>query len=86
MIYSGDIGSVDDYSDLLEGCDLLYTEGMHADLEKLFGLVAFNKVKKLILTHLSDKMYQEPEQILSLARKHGVGEVHLAEDGMKIKV
>jgi ribonuclease Z len=86
VIYSGDIGSVNDYSDLLDGCDLLYTEGLHADLEKLFEVVAFNGVKKLVLTHLSDKMYQEPEQILSLARKHGVIEVHLAEDGMKIKV
>jgi ribonuclease BN (tRNA processing enzyme) len=86
IIYSGDIGSVDDYADLLNECDLLITEGLHTDLEKLLETVAANNVKRLVLTHLTDRMYREPKQIMDLARKHGMGEVHLAEDGLKIKV
>jgi ribonuclease BN (tRNA processing enzyme) len=86
IIYSGDIGSSDDYADLLDDCDLLITEGMHLNLEKLFADVALNKVKQLVLTHLSDKTYQEPEQIMHLAKKYGVSNHHLASDGLMLKI
>ena len=86
IIYSGDIGSVEDYADLLDNCDLLITEGLHADPERLMDEVGSHGVKNLVITHLTDKMYKQSEQILSLALKFGVAKVHLAEDGMKIKV
>ena len=86
MIYSGDIGSSEDYADLLDGCDLVITEGLHADLEKLLEHIGEHGVRQLVLTHLTDKMYERPEQILSLARKYGVDKVHLAEDGLKLKL
>ncbi|HBC47980.1 MAG TPA: hypothetical protein DCZ43_13105 [candidate division Zixibacteria bacterium] len=86
IIYSGDIGSVEDYADLLDNCDLLITEGLHADLERLMDEVGSHGVKHLVITHLTDKMYKQSEQILSLGHKYGVVKVHLAEDGLKIKV
>jgi ribonuclease BN (tRNA processing enzyme) len=86
IIYSGDISSVQDYADLLDGCDLLITEGLHADPERLMDEVGSHGVKQLVITHLTDEMYSQSGQILSLARKYGVVDFHLAEDGMKIKV
>ncbi len=86
MIYSGDLGSAEDYADLLDGCDLLITEGLHVDLEKLLEHVGAHGVKQLVLTHLTDKMYGKPAQFLDLARKYGITNVHLAEDGLKLKI
>ncbi len=34
IIYSGDIGSFDDYADLIDGCDLLITEGLPHDKKR----------------------------------------------------
>jgi ribonuclease BN (tRNA processing enzyme) len=86
LIYSGDIGSLDDYSDLLSDCDLLITEGLHLDLEKLFVLAAESSLKKLVLTHLSSEMYFDPDPIKALAIKHGVMDLIIAEDGLKISI
>lgn len=86
MIYSGDIGSADDYADLLDNCDLLITEGLHVDLEKLLEHAGSQGVRQLVLTHLTDKMYKEPAQFLDLARKYGLKNVHLAKDGLKLKL
>jgi ribonuclease BN (tRNA processing enzyme) len=86
MIYSGDIGSSDDYSDLLNDCDLLITEGMHLDIEKLFRDVASNGVKQLVLTHLTDKMYREPDKMTQLARKYGVSNLSFAKDGLRVTI
>jgi ribonuclease BN (tRNA processing enzyme) len=86
LIYSGDLGSAEDYADLLEDCDLLITEGLHIDLEKLLEHVSENGVKELVLTHLTDKMYDEQERFVDLARKHGVINVHLAEEGLRLRI
>ncbi len=86
IIYSGDVGSVDDYSDLLPGCDLLITEGLHLDLEKLFDVAAENNVNTLILTHLSDDTYRKPTPIIKLAKKHGVEKLVIASDGFSLKL
>jgi ribonuclease BN (tRNA processing enzyme) len=86
IVYSGDLGSSEDYADLLDGCDLLITEGLHVDLEKLLEHVGAQGVKQLVLTHLTDKMYARPEQFVDLARKYGISNVHLAADGLKLKI
>ncbi len=86
IIYSGDIGSLSDYVDLLGECDLLITEGLHLDLEELFELSAESGLKRLVLTHLSSNMYADPEPIKTLAAKHGLTDLIIARDGLKLVV
>jgi len=86
IIYSGDIGSLSDYADLLDDCDLLITEGLHLDLEELFELSANSGLRRLILTHLSSQMYADPEPIKTLATKHGLTNLIIAHDGLKFTV
>lgn len=86
LIYSGDIGSLSDYADLLDDCDLLITEGLHLDLEELFELSAEVGLKKLVLTHLSWEIYADPEPIKTLAAKHGLTDLIIARDGLKLTV
>jgi len=82
MIYSGDIGLFDDYSDLLDNCDLLVTEGAHLDHEALFRKAIESGVDNIVLTHLLAPMYADPEPTLALAAKYGVSDLRIAEDGM----
>ena len=86
MIYSGDIGSLADYADLLGDCDLLITEGLHLDLEELFELSAQTGLKRLVLTHLSWEIYADPEPIKTLAAKHCLTDLIIARDGLKLTV
>lgn len=86
IIYSGDIGSLTDFADLLPECDLLITEGLHLDLEKLFESVAENEVEHLLLIHLSDTTYRNPEHIKNLAAKYGIANIHIANDGLRLKI
>jgi ribonuclease Z len=86
IIYSGDIGSLSDYADLLSDCDLLITEGLHLDLEELFKLSTETGLKKLVLTHLSWEIYADPEPIKTLAAKHGLTDLIIARDGLKLTV
>jgi ribonuclease Z len=84
IIYSGDIGSLSDYADLLEDCDLLITEGLHLDQEELFEIAANSGLKRLVLTHLSSAMYADPGPLETLAEKHGVTNLIIASDGLKL--
>jgi ribonuclease BN (tRNA processing enzyme) len=86
IIYSGDIGSLDDYADLLPECNLLITEGMHLDLDRLFEKVASHKVENLILTHLPANVYKKPGPAMHLAAKWGVENLHIADDGFRMKI
>jgi ribonuclease BN (tRNA processing enzyme) len=86
IIYSGDVGSLTDYADLLPECDWLITEGLHLDQEKLFEAAGQNKVEHLLLTHLSDKTYRNPEHIRELAAKYGVANIHIANDGFRLRI
>jgi ribonuclease BN (tRNA processing enzyme) len=86
FLYSGDIGSADDYTELLSGCDVVITEGIHIGLDVLFEKVAQNGVRHLILTHLSDDMYRSPDSIIVSAQKQGVKSIYIAKDGLVLSV
>jgi ribonuclease BN (tRNA processing enzyme) len=86
IIYSGDVGGLEDYADLVPGCDLVISEGMHIDFEGLFKTVIRSGVKNLILTHLSAEMYQNQKSLLELADKIGVKNFYVAKDGFSLKL
>lgn len=86
MIYSGDIGSFDDYSDLLDDCDLLVTEGLHVDLETLFEKASQTGLKRIVLTHLSAAMFANPDNITTRAAKYGIEDLSIASDGLQIEL
>ena len=86
ILYSGDIGSLSDYADLLADCDLLITEGLHLDLEELFRISSQSNVKRLVLTHLSSQMYADPGPLKTMAEKHGVTDLIIARDGLKLAI
>lgn len=86
LVYSGDIGSVADYADLLPGSDLLITEGLHVDREQLFKAVSTNEVSHLVITHLTDEMYRHADDLRVEAEKFGVANLHIACDGFSLRI
>ncbi len=62
LVYSADIGSLDDLRDIALNADLLLTEGMHLDLDQLPALLIEKNVQRCILTHLPDDFGHEAVQ------------------------
>jgi ribonuclease Z len=62
LVYSADIGSLDDLRDIALNADLLLTEGMHLDLDRLPALLIEKNVQRCILTHLPDDFGHEAVQ------------------------
>ncbi len=86
IVYSGDVGSFDDYADLLSDCDLLITEGFHIDYEATFARAAEIGLNHIILTHLPADEYRQPDHIIALATKYGIEDLHIAGDGLRVKI
>ena len=86
IVYSGDVGSFDDYAGLLDGCNLLITEGFHIDYEAAFSKAAEIGLDHIILTHLLAGEYREPDHIKALAMKYGIEDLRIADDGLRVKI
>ncbi len=82
MIYSADLGSEDDIADYFEQLDALVIEAMHIDVERVVELALKAGVKMLILTHIPEGM--DLKALLQIARKRGMDNVAVADDGMTI--
>jgi ribonuclease BN (tRNA processing enzyme) len=52
LVYSADIGSIEDIVSIIDDTDLLITEGMHIDLDDLPYLLIKTNVRQTLLTHL----------------------------------
>lgn len=84
LIYSGDVGGIDDLRDLLSQPDLLISECMHMNPEELMALLAEKQVPRVVLTHLPVELEGKEPYLLQLAQKHGVKDVLVAHDGLSL--
>ncbi len=81
LVYSGDIESVEELCELLDGADVVLTEAIHIDMETLVESIAQSDARKLILTHMSARDSREEKRIMKIGKKHGLEEVHIATEG-----
>ncbi len=86
IIYSGDIESSDDLTDIIADVDLLITECFHPKLDKLISLILQNGVKSTLFTHIPIEMEGKEKQILTQAHKMGLENLNLAQDGLIIEM
>lgn len=84
VVYSADLGSAFDLARMLEGVDLLITETLHIDFDQLFRMASENKVKRILLTHMSDEQFARGSEFVRQGQKYGIKEVLIASDGLKI--
>jgi ribonuclease BN (tRNA processing enzyme) len=86
--HSADIGAVEDLTPLVEHpLDLLVCELAHATPEDLFRFLRDKPIKRLILTHLNDRLWKEQGTVSELARRMMPGiDFSIARDGEEIVV
>ncbi len=86
IVYSGDVESSDDLARIVFDADLLITECMHPNLEKLLSLITESKVKSAVLTHVPPELEGKEEAILKKGRELDFDNLLIAYDGLTIDV
>jgi len=86
IVYSGDVGALEDLEMVARNAHLLLTECMHVNLDALIELIIKNKVEKAILTHVPQELEREKNKIVEKARKLGCSDLKFASDGMMIEL
>lgn len=84
IVYSGDIESSDDLTDIIEDSDLLITECFHPKLEKLIPLIMEKRIKYAVFTHIPPELEGKEVEILNEAKKMGLENLGMAYDGLEI--
>ncbi|MGB2698262.1 MAG: MBL fold metallo-hydrolase, partial [Candidatus Zixiibacteriota bacterium] len=85
IVYSGDVGVLEDLEMISRDADFLLTECMHINLDELIKLIIKNKVKKVIFTHIPPEMEKEKDEIVRKAKELGFSNPKFAFDGMIIE-
>lgn len=68
--HTADIGAVKDLEPLVQKpLDLLVCELAHVNAEDLFSFLRDKPIKRLILTHLNDRLWKHQEAVSTLARR-----------------
>ncbi len=86
ILYSGDIESSDDLTDIIQDTDLLITECFHPKLKRLIPLLIRKRVKSAILTHIPPELEEKEEEIIENAQKLGFKKLWVAYDGLSIDI
>jgi len=84
LVYSADIGTIDDLVPIIDNADLLITEGMHLKLEELPDLLIKAGVKSTLLTHLIDNI--DSDLIKQEFKKAGYSNLLFAKEGLNLLV
>ena len=85
LVYSGDIKRFDDLFPILDGADTLLLEMAHCkpnNLEELAGC----RIRSIVLTHLHERYYDRPADLLKAARKILGSKVTVAEDNLELEL
>ncbi len=86
LYYSGDIAGSADITPHLIKIDILICEGYHIDFEELVGVCVSKRVKRLVLTHLSDNDFNNSHKLHKIARQGGLDKLVIAKDGLRLKI
>ncbi|MBD3382009.1 MAG: MBL fold metallo-hydrolase [candidate division Zixibacteria bacterium] len=84
LVYTADVLDSEDVALVADNADLLLSEGMHIDLERMPQLMLDKNVRKLLLTHLPNNI--DNEKISADFAKAGFDNLAFARAGMEIIV
>lgn len=86
ILYSGDLSQQDDIGCLMDNVHTAIVEGLHVDLPSLFTNCVSKKIKRLVLTHLTDGTANKPHKIFRIAEKNGFKKLVIAYDGLQLRI
>ena len=84
VVYSGDVGGLDDLKMIIHNADILITECMHLDIERLLDLIKKSKVKSTIFSHIPPELEKEKEGITKKANDLKIKNFQFAFDGLSL--
>jgi len=84
IVYSGDLGVLEDLEIITRNADLLLTECMHVKIDALIDLIIKNKVESAVFTHIPPELEKEKKNLKEKAKKLGFSNLKFASDGMVI--
>ncbi|MEW5795635.1 MAG: MBL fold metallo-hydrolase [Candidatus Zixiibacteriota bacterium] len=84
LFYSADIASFEEIIPHLRDLDYALIESTHIELSKLIQYAKSSSVKKYILTHLGSP--EELDTLRGRIEAAGVGDITLAEDGLRLQL
>ncbi|GAB4318116.1 MAG: MBL fold metallo-hydrolase [Candidatus Zixiibacteriota bacterium] len=82
LLYSADVGSIDDIIKLPESVDWLLIESTHIALDRLWPWAEEQGIKRIIITHIADDF---DTSAVAQSGKYTSAEVVLAEDNMSFE-
>ena len=82
ILYSADLGSLDDISSHLDDLDCALIESTHVELESLIDLARQSPELKIVLTHLGNEV--EISSLLTQIGQSGLNNISLASDGLRL--
>ena len=85
IVYSGDVGVLEDLEMISRNADLLLSECMHINPYDLIRLIIENKVKRTIFTHIPPEMEKEKDEVVRKAKELGFSNLQFASDGMIVE-
>jgi len=86
IVYSGDIESSNDLTEIIQDADILITECFHPRLENLIPLMVEKRVKSAVFTHIPPELEGKEKEILKKAQKMGFEKLIMAYDGLVIDI
>jgi ribonuclease BN (tRNA processing enzyme) len=84
LLYSADLGSLEDISDHLDGLDYAIIESTHVDLESLFDPARQSPDLRIILTHLGSE--EEVSRLHNQVNNTGLTNISIASDGLRLEL
>lgn len=84
LLYSADIGSLDDIWNQLEGLDYAIVESTHIDLSRLFDRARVTPETHYVLTHLGSG--EDVSRLHEQIRAGGLANMMLATDGLRLEM
>ena len=86
VVYSSDLGSLEDLGETPKAADLLILECTHVDLETIMEGVVGWEANKVLLTHIPAELEGKTLALRDMAEKWGIRDIQFARDGMRILV
>jgi len=86
IIYSGDVGGLNDLAKILSDAEVSITECMHLDLFELLNLAKRYNIGSTIFTHIPLELEKDKEKIINQAKILRIKKFAFAYDGLIIRL
>ena len=86
IVYTGDLGKLQEMDGLVDRADLLLTEVAHHTPERLFDYLQGKSVGRVVCLHVGLACQDKPDELLELGKPYLGDRLAIGYDGMELEV